>query len=135
MGTVSSSFQHFAEKRGEYEKPGAGAACLGCPLHARPWVLPRKGRLGGVVLTGPPNGDFLLALVQALLAVVPPPAHPGMQAEHSQAATPAPMLQGFAVHLYFRSHAIAFLRSALRIATAPSFCSRICRVTEALPER
>ena len=80
IGTVLSSFWGFEEKRGEYEKPGAGMACLECQLHAHLWVLPRKGRLGGVVLTGPPNGDLLLALAQALPAVVPPeplPAHPG----------------------------------------------------------
>lgn len=54
-------------------------ACLGCRLPAHLWVLPRKGRLGGVVLTGPPNGDFL-ALGHTSPAAVPPepqPAHPG----------------------------------------------------------
>lgn len=44
-----------ASKRGEneYEKPEAGVACLGCHLHAHLWVLPRKGRLGGVGYLGP----------------------------------------------------------------------------------
>lgn len=85
------------------------------------WVLPKKSKLGAVVLTGTPNGNSVLVLSQVLPAEIPaePLLIPGLQNEHPQAAAPAPTLPGSAARLHFRPPLTAFLRSALPIATAP----------------
>lgn len=139
IGTVSSSFWGFAEKRGEREKPGAKRGLSRALAAPSPVGPPQKGQTGWC--------GAHWATKRGLSAGL----GPGFAGCGSSEATASSSrgcrlsvrrqqrlpryLQGFAVCLYFRSCVITFLRSALHIAIAPSFCSGICRGAEALPEQ
>lgn len=113
IGSASSSWDFEENMRSQ-------SWCGFSGMLSRLWALPRKGKLVAVVLTGPPNGDSVLALAQVLSAGIPPDSLliPGLQNEHPQAAAPAPDLPGFAAHLCFRSPLTAFLRSLLPLTAA-----------------